>query len=274
MLKRAYAMLTVRAASDAGDERSIEGLGGRRTMEQMGDVIDPLGAKFSNPLPLLHQHDTERPIGTVRFKKATNAGIEFVATIPKIAEPGPLKDRVDTAWGEIKAGLVRAVSIGFRILKDGVEALGDGGLKFTAIEIVELSAVTVPANAEATITNIRTFDIGAQAATGRPVVKATLPGVSGTPEPRTRRSAAMPRTISEQIEDFRKTIATKAARLSELMGGTGERGETCDAAEAEEFDTLQAEIESAKAHLKRLEYAEQVQAQSASPVVARANGHD
>ena len=149
MLKRAYAMLEVRAVSD-GAAREFEGLATTPTPDRMGDEIDPLGAKFANPLPLLHQHDSERPIGTVRFKKATADGIAFVATIPTISEPGPLKDRVDTAWGEIKAGLVRAVSIGFRVLKDGAEMLKNGdGLKFTAIEILELSAVTIPANAGA-----------------------------------------------------------------------------------------------------------------------------
>ena len=43
--------------------------------------------------------------------------IEFDAEIPVVAEAGMLKDRLDMAWAEIKAGLVRAVSIGFRALK-------------------------------------------------------------------------------------------------------------------------------------------------------------
>ena len=160
MLNRAYAMLDVRSVSDGEDARTFEGWATTPTTDRMGDVVDPLGAKFKNPLPLLHQHDSEKPIGSVRFKRATADGIEFTATVAKVAEPGPLKDRVDTAWGEIKAGLIRAVSIGFRVLKDGIESLGDGGLHFTAIEIMELSAVTIPANAEATITNIKTFDFG------------------------------------------------------------------------------------------------------------------
>jgi HK97 family phage prohead protease len=265
MLHRAYAALSVRAATDGEDERVFEGWATTPATDRLGDVIDPTGAKFKNPLPLLHQHDSERPIGTVRFQKATPDGIAFTATIPKIAEPGPLQDRVNTAWGEIKAGLVRAVSIGFRVLNDGMESLQNGGIRFTAIEIMELSAVTIPANAEATITNFRNFDIGARAASGLPVVK--LPGASGSsPKPLAREGAAMPRTISEQVQDFTKSLQTKVARQAEIMAGTGDRGETCDVSEAEEFDTLTAEVNSVKSQLERLKSLERAQALCAEPV--------
>ena len=266
MLNRAYAMLDVRSISDGEDERTFTGIATTPSTDRMGDIVDPLGAKFKNPLPLLHQHDSERPIGQVRFSRATKDGIEFSATIPKISEPGPLKDRVDTAWGEIKAGLVRAVSIGFRVLKDGIESLGDGGLRFTRIEIMELSAVTIPANAEATITNIKTFDVGARAASGLPVVKSLTGVAVPPPKPLERKGAAMPRTISELIEDFTKTISTKDVRRNEIASSTGERGETMDAAEAEEFDTLTAEIEAAKSHLSRLRSLENSQVSTATAV--------
>jgi len=161
-MDRAYSLMEVRALSD--EERTFTGWATTPATDRMGDVIDPMGAKFKNPLPLLHQHDSERPIGTVKFHKATAEGIEFEAKIPVISEPGPLKDRVDTAWGEIKAGLVRAVSIGFRPLKDGYEVMKDGGWFFKAIEVLELSAVTIPANHQALITTIKSFDDAALAA--------------------------------------------------------------------------------------------------------------
>jgi HK97 family phage prohead protease len=264
MLSRAYARLEVRDTSE--DKRTFEGIATTPTTDRMGDVIDPLGAKFKNPLPLLHQHDSERPIGQVRFKRATPEGIEFTATIPKVTEPGPLKDRVDTAWGEIKAGLVRAVSIGFRILKDGVESLGDGGLRFTAIEIMELSAVTIPANAEATITTFKNFDVGLPAASGLPVVKV-LPGVSGSsPKPPARKGEVMPPTVAQQIEANKATRTAKAAKMAELMNKAAERGETLDASEVEEYDGLDAEVKSIDAHLKRLASLEAAQAATAIPL--------
>lgn len=266
MLQRAYAQLEVRAVSgDGEDERTFEGMATTPATDRMGDVVDPMGAKFKNPLPLLHQHDSEKPIGTVRFKRATPDGIEFTATIAKVKDPGPLKDRVDTAWGEIKAGLVRAVSIGFRILEDGIEALKNGGLHFTAIEIMELSTVTIPANAEATITNIKSFDLGLPAASGLPVVKS-LPGVSGpTPKPQARKGATM-RTASETIDDFKAQMATKVAKMGSIMTASNDSGETMDAAQAEEYDTLTAEVDSIQAQLKRAENLERVQALTATPV--------
>lgn len=154
-MDRAYSLMEVRAVSD--DKRTFTGWATTPQVDRMGDIVDPLGARFKNPLPLLHQHDHERPIGLVKFGKATADGIEFEAEIPVIHEPGLLKDRVDLAWGEIKAGLVRAVSIGFRVLEDGVERMKTGGLLFKSTEIMELSAVTIPANAQATITNVKSL---------------------------------------------------------------------------------------------------------------------
>jgi HK97 family phage prohead protease len=261
-------MLEVRAVDDGQDQRTFEGWATTPTPDRLGDVVEPKGAKFKNPLPLLHQHNSDEPIGQVRLKKATDEGIAFVATIPRIDQPGPLKDRVDTAWGEIKSGLVRAVSIGFRVLQDGMESIaGSGGIRFTAIEIMELSAVSIPANADATITNIKSFDIGLKAASGAPVVKLNPPGVSGSPQLRTQRSAAMPRTVSQQIEDFNATRAAKAARMGVIMGESSERSETLDASETEEYDTLDAEVTSIDNHLKRLHSLEKAQAGTAAPVI-------
>jgi HK97 family phage prohead protease len=160
-MDRAYSLIEIRAVSD--DKRTFTGWATTPATDRMGDVIDPMGAKFKNPVPLLHQHDSQRPIGLVKLKKATEAGIEFEAEIPVIEEPGQLKERVDLAWAEIKAGLVRAVSIGFRPLKDGYEVMKDGGWFFHAIEILELSAVTIPANHQAVITTIKSFDDAARA---------------------------------------------------------------------------------------------------------------
>ncbi|EJO27431.1 HK97 family phage prohead protease, partial [Achromobacter piechaudii] len=110
--QRAYAAFEVKALDSS--KRTFKGWATTPTVDRVGDIINPLGASFKNPLPLLHQHRHDMPIGLVRFNTPTAKGIEFEAEIPSIDEPGPLKDRLDTAWGEIKHGLVRAVSIGFR----------------------------------------------------------------------------------------------------------------------------------------------------------------
>ena len=162
MLKRAYSTLTLKGVSE--ESRIITGVATTPTPDRAGDIIEPLGATFTNPLVLLHQHDSHRPVGTVKFDKPTKAGITFEAHLPIIAEPGPLKDRVDTAWGEIKAGLVRAVSIGFRALEHAW--MEEGGIHFLKTEILELSLVSVPANGDATITSIKSIDRQLLAASG------------------------------------------------------------------------------------------------------------
>lgn len=154
--QRAYAAFAVKALD--AERRTFKGWATTPAIDRMYDTIDPLGATFKNPLPLLHQHSHDKPIGLVTFGKPTSKGIEFDAEIPVISEPGPLKDRVDTAWGEIKHGLVRAVSIGFRPIKYSFK--DDGGIEYQEIEIYELSSVSVPALPEAVITQVKSMSGG------------------------------------------------------------------------------------------------------------------
>ena len=150
---RAYSLFEVKALDDGS--RSFSGWATTPATDRIGDTIAPLGATFRNPLVLLHQHKHDQPIGSVTFKKPTAKGIEFDAEIPSIAEPGPLRDRVETAWGEIKYRLVRAVSIGFRPIKYAFR--DDGGIDFQEVEIFELSIVSIPALPEAVITSVKSM---------------------------------------------------------------------------------------------------------------------
>lgn len=137
------------------DKRTFRGWATTPAVDRVGDTINPLGATFRNPLPLLHQHRHDQPIGLVKFSKPTKQGIEFEAEIPNVPDPGPLKDRLDTAWGEISLRLVQAVSIGFRSLKHAYR--DDGGIDFLSIDIFELSVVSIPALPEAVITSIKSM---------------------------------------------------------------------------------------------------------------------
>jgi HK97 family phage prohead protease len=152
--ERAYSLLTIKRADD--DARIIEGIATTPTPDRMHDIIEPLGAEFKNPLPLLWQHMSAQPVGTAKFAKPTADGIAFKARIEKVEEPGALKDRLDEAWQSVKIGLVRAVSIGFRSIERAW--LDNGGIHFIKTEILELSLVTIPANAEATITSVKSLD--------------------------------------------------------------------------------------------------------------------
>lgn len=148
MQHRAVVKLDIKAASD--DARIIEGIASTPAPDRQGDVVEPQGVEYKLPLPFLLDHDHSRAVGEVEHVDVTPQGIRFRARIPKIAEPGRAKDLCDEAWSLIRNGLRRAVSIGFRPLDS--EPVAGGGQRFKRWEWVELSAVSVPAQAEAVIT--------------------------------------------------------------------------------------------------------------------------
>lgn len=154
MERRAYSLLEVKEVNN--DQRIISGIASTPEPDRVGDIVDPMGAKFAPEIPLLWQHYHEKPVGFAKFGKATKNGIPFTAEIVDIPEPGPLKNMVDMAWQAVKARLVRGVSIGFRALE--YSWMDDGGIRFIETEIYELSLVTIPANASATIQTIKAMD--------------------------------------------------------------------------------------------------------------------
>lgn len=178
-------MLTNKNFVDAEDKFVIKGIASTPTPDRMGDIVDPMGAKFQTPMPLLWQHEHGKPIGQVTFAKPTKKGIPFEAEIPKIKEAGTLKDRIDEAIQSIAYGLVAAVSIGFRPVKDMYEFMDDGGIKFLEWEWYELSAVTIPANSEAVINAVKSADAPFRPALGTEEKSEgdNSPGVSGIRRP-------------------------------------------------------------------------------------------
>jgi len=251
MVRRAYGFLHVKAVDD--DQRVIRGTASTPEPDRMGDVIEPLGITFKNPVPLLLYHDTRKPVGQVKFKKPTAEGLDFEATLPQLAEPGTVRDRIEEAWQSIKAGLLAAVSIGFRSIEEAFNK-ETGGFHFLKSEVLELSLVAIPANADATITSIKALDRASDPAPAVPVVRASVP----------QRKNAM--TTAERITQFENTRAAKAARLTAIMSDAGEA--TLDEAQTKEYDGLEAEVAAVDAHLVRLRALEKANAAAAVPVKA------
>jgi HK97 family phage major capsid protein/HK97 family phage prohead protease len=268
MFDRAYSVLQIRQIDE--DARTIEGIASTPKPDRMGDTINSMGATFAIPMPLLWQHDSTQPIGEVTFAKATPKGIPFRAQLASVDDPGALKDRLDEAWTSIKIGLVKAVSIGFRAIKYAF--MDDGGIDYQEWEWLELSAVTIPANADATITTIRSLDAQARAATGRkglePSGRPPAPR-SGIPtNPETKEGKTMPRTNAEQISAFEATRQAKAAQMATLMNAAGDEGATLDATDSAAYDELEAEVSGIDQHLVRLRSMQRLMASQAAPVAA------
>jgi len=145
----AFSRMEIKSVDE--DRRELSGWATTPQIDRVNDSIDPLGCTFANPAVLLWQHQHDAPIGTVTFDAPTAQGVRFTARIPKVSESSPFKNRVDEAWAAVKYQVVRSVSIGFRPLPGGYQPLPDGGVRYTAIEILELSLVSVPANPGAQI---------------------------------------------------------------------------------------------------------------------------
>lgn len=270
-MNRAYSFLEIKAVGD--EERVISGWATTPAPDRVEDVVEPLGVTFKNPMPLLWQHEHDKPIGLVEFGTPTAKGVPFTARLPKIEEEGKLRDRIEEAWQSIKAGLVRAVSIGFRSLEHE-QIAGSWGIRYIRTEVFELSAVTIPANAQATITSIKSFDIGLPAAQGKKAIPVVRLKPAGASAPVTKKLPVIPKpeegldmkTISEQIAEFEATRVSKSAEMSAIMDKASEDGSTLDAEQSEAFDTLEGEVGAIDKHLSRLKAMQKSQAQSAKPV--------
>lgn len=254
MFNRAYSTLKIKAYSE--DSRELTGIATTPASDSYKDVVEPEGAEFKLPIPLLWQHNHSAPIGHVTHAKVTAEGIEVKAKLVKVDELGKLKDRLDEAWQSIKAGLVRGLSIGFQALE--YSRLDSGGFRFMKWRWIELSAVTIPANAEATITAIKA---ASEAAFGQHRRK---PGVSGIAK--LNSGDTKMKTIQEQIAAFEAKRASLASALEAIIAKSADAGETLDAEQGEEFESVSAQIKSIDQHITRLRESERMLVTRASRV--------
>lgn len=168
VVHRAYGLLEVKQLDER--ERIVSGIATTPTPDRMGDVVEPMGARFNLPIPLLYQHSAAQPVGEVFEARPSKDGIAVKARIFKASESRTLKERLDEAWESVKIGLLKGFSIGFAPI--GMpEQLKDFSYRYKAWEWLELSLVTIPANAEATISTVKSLDRQWRAASGhRPSV--------------------------------------------------------------------------------------------------------
>lgn len=162
-MERAYSIVKI-SSSGTDEQRIITGLATSPVPDRVGDVVDPFGVTVAEEIPLLLFHDHTKVVGRAKLGKSTATGIPFEAYLPKLTEPGALKDRVDEAWAMLRHRLITGVSIAFRIVDGAVERLSGGGLKYLKTEIIELSLVPVPAHQLATIESVKSADLAIQRA--------------------------------------------------------------------------------------------------------------
>lgn len=264
-MNRAFSTLELKAAQDTRDHYVIEGIASTPTSDRGNDIMEPLGAKYTLPFPFLWQHKHDQPIGLVTAVKLTPQGVTFRAELPKSAE-GVLGTRIQEAVQSIKHGLVRGASIGFKGIQDQMKRLSDGGLHFLQWDWYELSAVTIPMNAEA---NIHTIKSLYGAASGHTVVRLkTTPGDSGnSSEPKGNDM----KTIQEQIAGWETKRAALVSAKGAIMQKAYDDGErTLTDEEKSEHGNLGGQLAEVDGHLVMLRDEEKSLKATARPVTPEA----
>lgn len=247
---RAYSRFTVEKADE--ERRIIEGFATTPKTDRVGDIVEPDGADFVTPLPLLWQHDSLAPIGEVLSATKTARGIRFRARIaaPEPDDPPGLRNRLQEAWASVRKGLTRGVSIGFSAIEYAM--MDNGGIHFLKWNWHELSVVTIPANVEATITNIKAC---ARCDAGKLIS-------IGARQPR---AAALPFTKAETAADPRKggimsiaeklaALETERSELDEIAKELGVRiaDDAANDNDLEEFDRVASKLSELDEAIKRL----------------------
>lgn len=239
-----------------GGKRRFSGIASTPSTDRMGDVVEPKGAKFKLPIPLLWQHDAKDPIGWITSAKVTDKGIEVEGEVASIDEDGELKARLSKAWQMLKAGIVRGLSIGFNAI-EAEPIKGTYGLRFKTWEWLELSAVTIAANQDASIVAIKSIDSASLAALGRKRSEVDPPpGASGSKQQPPQGGFFMSERKGNQVKtisELREERETKAARMGELMQ-LKKSGDGYGDAERAEFDSLGNELDTIDDEIRELKF--------------------
>src|SRR4030095_1485863 len=238
------------------------------TPDHGDDVLDPLGAKFTLPMPFLWQHGKgtiKDPIGWITAAAPGKEGIPIKGRVARIDEPQSLKDDIDRAWWLMKSGLVRGRSVGWQPI-DAKPRGNNFGVHATTWNWHELSAVAIPMNSEATIISIKSADEPfLRAASGEPAGRKVVrlkpsPGAAGNA---IMKGKPVKMTYKEHIAAMEASRQAKAARMDTLMKDVADKGETLDEAGAQEFDGLKTEIETIDKDLVRYRELDRINAEKA-----------
>lgn len=274
MQNKAYSLLEIKSIDE--EKREITGIASTITADRMGDVVDPKGAEFSLPISLLWQHDHEAPVGEVFWARVIDDNrIEFKARIARAEKPQSLVERLELAWESVKSKLVRGVSIGF-IAKEWGFIEATGGQRIDVWDWLELSLVTIPANAEATIQTIKSYSDESRAASGKKMAEAEKAKPASVVATKTvkldqKEKKAMTKKTGDQIKAFGESRTSKMEEMGTIMQKAAEDGNrTLNAEEKEKYDELNSEVKEIDEHLERLKAMQSREVATAKPVTEAA----
>ena len=243
---------------DEADDGSvnIKGYASTNDTDRAGDVIEKeawekggLDNYTNNPV-VLFNHDYNRPIGRATGLETDDRGLRITANISKSA--GDVTNLV-------KEGILRALSVGFRV-KDADYIEETDGLKISDAELFEVSVVSVPANQSATFSVAKSFDTKSEYDEWKKQFVKKPEAIK--PQDTDVSLSSRKKTMSEKIEDFNleefakkvasETAAKIAMQQAESKAKAEEEAVVKAEKAAEEQVAQEAELEQKKAEVKAI----------------------
>ena len=153
-LHRSAAPSVLKFAGSGLGARQVRAIVSAGEIDRMGDIVEQAGiqlAAFRRSPTVLWNHDSDHPVA-----RALDIGIEAgkLTALVQFPDEG-VSEKSDEVYGLIRAGIINSTSIGFRPLKQPTPLDPSnpyGGLRFTSVELLEFSFVSVAAQASALIT--------------------------------------------------------------------------------------------------------------------------
>jgi HK97 family phage major capsid protein/HK97 family phage prohead protease len=217
------------------------------SVDRMGDVIEPGGWQLENfrrnPVALFG-HNPDAPIGTWRDVSVEGGELRGrLELMPAVSE------RLRELHAAVAAGVLRAVSVGFRPIEfEALEGSKRGGLRFSQVELVECSLVSVPANPNALAVakalklsrDTQRLIFGVSADQAQPAVNGRT-GVPAATHPAS--GDRQMSTISGQIQQSQAKITTLRDYLNDHIATLGDDpDETALAKQDELREKITAEV--------------------------------
>lgn len=197
---------------DLGD-RSVQFTISKEVVDRDGDILRASGVDFSNymknPVFLSFHNSREFPLGKVTKFWVEGNEVKAVVYFPTLEElstdPNNASEKaklVDFTYHCYKTGMLNAVSVGF-IPLEWIET--DNGYDILKWELLEFSAVAVPANQDAIAQAVKSF--------GNDFAKSFI-----TEEKSGRKISAQTRAILDKI----KACGDELEKCQETLKGCGE----------------------------------------------------
>jgi HK97 family phage prohead protease len=147
---------------DLSDQGTFTGYGSIfGNVDSYGEVVEPGAFAKSlsrhakeKTLPLmLWQHDTREPIGVWEDLSEDTKGLKGNGRLVLETSRG------SEVHALLKAGAVRGLSIGYRIIKAEPDTNNNAVLRLKELDLYEISVVSLPANRRATVTSVKSENI-------------------------------------------------------------------------------------------------------------------